>query len=56
MSLWGCTGDRSKAKFNYGEKKGFATKGWVREAGSRLSGNGNTSATPEVLGNWWSHS
>ena len=32
------------------KKEVFATKkGWVREAGSILSGNGNTSADPEVL-------
>ena len=32
------------------KKEVFAsTKGWVREAGSILSGNDNTSATPEVL-------
>ena len=53
MSLWGATdADESKPKnLTTAEKKEvFATtKGWVREAGSRLSGNGNTSATPEVL-------
>ena len=53
MSLWGATdADESKPKnLTTAEKKEvFATtKGWVREAGSVLSGNGNTSATPEVL-------
>jgi len=53
MSLWGATdADESKPKnLTTAEKKEVfaSTKGWVREAGSRLSGNGNTSATPEVL-------
>lgn len=53
MSLWGATdSDESKPKnLTTTEKKEvFATsKGWVREAGSILSGNDNTSATPEVL-------
>ena len=53
MSLWGATdSDESKPKnLTTAEKKEvFATsKGWVREAGSILSGNDNTSATPEVL-------
>ena len=53
MSLWGATdSDESKPKnLTTAEKKEvFATsKGWVREAGSILSGNDNASATPEVL-------
>ena len=53
MSLWGATdSDESKPKnLTTAEKKEvFATsKGWVREAGSILTGNDNTSATPEVL-------
>ena len=53
MSLWGASdSDESKPKnLTTTEKKEvFASaKGWVREAGSILSGNDNTSATPEVL-------
>ena len=53
MSLWGATdADESKPKnLTTAEKKEvFAnTKGWVREAGSALSGNDNTSADEEVL-------
>ena len=53
MSLWGATdSDESKPKnLTTAEKLevSASSKGWVREAGSRLSGNGNTSATPEVL-------
>jgi len=53
MSLWGATdADESKPKnLTTAEKKEvFANaSGWVREAGSILSGNDNTSATPEVL-------
>lgn len=53
MSLWGASdADESKPKnLTTAEKKEvFATtSGWVREAGSKLTGNGNTSATPEVL-------
>ena len=53
MSLWGATdADESKPKnLTTAEKKEvFAnTKGWVREAGSSLSGNDNTSADEEVL-------
>ena len=53
MSLWGATdADESKPKnLTTAEKKEvFANaSGWVREAGSVLSGNGNTSATPVVL-------
>ena len=53
MSLWGATdSDESKPKnLTTAEKKEVlaTSKGWVREAGSILSGNDNTSATPEVL-------
>ena len=53
MSLWGATdADENKPKnLTTAEKKEvFASaSGWVREAGSILSGNGNTRATPEVL-------
>ena len=53
MPLWGATdADESKPKnLTATEKKEvFANaSGWVREAGSALSGNDNTSATPEVL-------
>ena len=53
MSLWGATdSDESKPKnLTTAEKKQvFAnSSGWVLEAGSALSGNNNTSATPEVL-------
>ena len=49
MSLWG--NDIKPKNLTDAEKKEvYATKqGWVREAGSILSGNGNTSADPEVL-------
>ena len=51
--LWGASdADESKPKnLTTAEKKEvFAnSSGWVREAGSVLSGNGNTSADPEVL-------
>ena len=49
MSLWG--NDIKPKNLTDAEKKEvFAnTKGWVREAGSVLSGNGNTGADPEVL-------
>ena len=51
--LWGATdSDESKPKnLTTAEKKQvFANaSGWVLEAGSALSGNDNTSATPEVL-------
>ena len=49
MSLWG--NDIKPKNLTAAEKKEvYATKqGWVREAGSILSGNGNTSADPEVL-------
>ena len=53
MPLWGATdSDESKPKnLTTAEKKQvFANaSGWVLEAGSPLSGNDNTSATPEVL-------
>ena len=53
MSSWGATdADESKPKFlTDAEKKlVFAnTSGWVLEAGSAFSGNGNTDAQPEVL-------
>tara|TARA_B100000965_G_scaffold373856_1_gene364652 strand:+ start:3797 stop:4381 length:585 start_codon:yes stop_codon:yes gene_type:complete len=53
MSLWGATdADEAKPKnLTTAEKKQvFANaSGWVLEAGSALSGNNNTSATPEVL-------
>lgn len=48
MALWG--NDIKPKNLTDAEKKEvYATpSGWVREAGSILSGNGNTSATPEV--------
>ena len=53
MGLWGASdSDESKPKnLTTAEKKEvFAnTKGWVREAGSALTGNDNTSADEEVL-------
>ena len=53
MPLWGATdSDESKPKnLTTAEKKEvFANaSGWVREAGSALSGNDNTDADPEVL-------
>ena len=53
MPLWGASdSDESKPKnLTTAEKKlVFAnSSGWVLEAGSSLSGNNNTSATPEVL-------
>ena len=53
MPLWGTSdSDESKPKnLTTAEKKEvYATNsGWVREAGSILSGNGNTDADPEVL-------
>ena len=49
MALWG--NDIKPKNLTDAEKKEvYATSsGWVREAGSVLSGNGNTGATPEVL-------
>ena len=53
MPLWGATdADESKPKHltTAQKKEVFANaSGWVVEAGSTQSGNGNTSATPEVL-------
>ena len=53
MPLWGNSdADESKPKnLTTAEKKEvYATaSGWVREAGAALSGNNNTSATPELL-------
>ena len=53
MPLWGATdaGESKPKNLTTAEKKEvFANaSGWVREAGSILSGNDNTSATPEVL-------
>ena len=53
MALWGTSdADESKPKnLTTAEKKEvYATSsGWVREAGSILSGNDNTSADPELL-------
>ena len=53
MPLWGATdSDESKPKnLTTAEKKEvFANaSGWVREAGSALSGNDNTDADPEIL-------
>ena len=53
MPLWGASdSDESKPKNLTDEQKKqvFANaSGWVLEAGSALSGNGNTNAQPEVL-------
>ncbi len=53
MALWGASdSDESKPKnLTTAEKKEvFANaSGWVREAGSALSGNNNTNADPELL-------
>ena len=53
MPLWGATdADESKPKhLTTAQKKEVyaAAGGWTIEAGSTMSGNGNTSATPEVL-------
>ena len=53
MPLWGATdADESKPKhLTAAQKKEVyaAAGGWTIEAGSTMSGNGNTSATPEVL-------
>ena len=51
MPLWGIT-DESKPKWltDSEKKESYAnTGGWVVEAGSKMSGNGNTDAQPEVL-------
>ena len=49
MSLWGL--DIAPKNLTDAEKKEVFVneKGWVREAGSVLSGNGNANADPEVL-------
>ena len=53
MSLWGNSdADESKPKnLTTAEKKEVygTASGWVREAGSALTGNNNTDADPEVL-------
>ena len=53
MSGWGATdSDESKPKWLTADQKEdvFAnSSGWVLKAGSPMTGNGNTSATPEVL-------
>ena len=53
MGLWGASdSDESKPKnlTTVEKKEVFANaSGWVREAGSALTGNDNTSADPEVL-------
>jgi hypothetical protein len=53
MALWGATdADESKPKnlTTVEKKEVFANaSGWVREAGSSLSGNNNSSADPELL-------
>ena len=53
MPLWGATdADESKPKhLTDAQKKEVyaAAGGWTIEAGSTMTGNGNTSATPEVL-------
>ena len=53
MPLWGATdADESKPKhLTTAQKKEVyaASGGWTIEAGSTMTGNGNTSATPEVL-------
>ena len=54
MGLWGATdADESKHKWmTTAQKKEVlaTTAGWVVEAGSTMTGNDNTSSTPEVLG------
>ena len=53
MGLWGATdADESKPKWmTTAQKKEVlaTTAGWVVEAGSAMTGNDNTAATPEVL-------
>lgn len=53
MPLWGATdADESKPKhLTTAQKKEVyaAAGGWTIEAGSTMTGNGNTSATPEIL-------
>jgi hypothetical protein len=49
MALWG-NDIKPKNLTDAEQKEVYATpSGWVREAGSILSGNGNINATPEVL-------
>ena len=51
MPLWGIT-DESKPKWltDSEKKESFAnTSGWVIEGGSKMTGNGNVNAQPEVL-------
>ena len=53
MPLWGASdADESKPKnlTDAQKKEVFANaSGWVQEAGTKATGNGNTNATPEVL-------
>ena len=53
MALWGITdADEAKPKWlsTAQKKEVFANNsGWVVEAGSSMTGNGNTDAQPEVL-------
>lgn len=53
MGLWGATdADEAKPKFLTGDQKDeiqATSSGWVIEAGSSMTGNGNTSAQKEVL-------
>ena len=52
MSSWGATdSDESKPKYiiDSEKKEVYAdAKGWVRQAGTKASGNDNPNATPEV--------
>ena len=51
MPLWGIT-DESKPKWltDSEKKESFAnTSGWVIEGGSKMTGNGNANAQPEIL-------
>jgi len=49
MSLWGNDIKPKNLTSAEGKEVYASPKGWVRESGSILSGNDNTSATPEVL-------
>lgn len=53
MGLWGATdADEAKPKFLTSDQKDeiqATSSGWVVEAGSSMTGNGNTSAQKEVL-------
>ena len=49
MSLWGNDIKPKNLTSAEGKEVYASPKGWVREAGSILSGNDNTSATEEVL-------